>query len=82
MDSARLLQSEGQDVVASAGDGENHIIRLYFQEARIGPVIFPGEGVDVAVVEAFVLFKGFVVVDAPVVVLIPTILISIISKNE
>lgn len=72
VDPAGLLQGEGEDVVAGAGDGENDIVGGDFQNAGIGSVVFPGEGVDVAVVEAAVFCQGLIEVNSPVVVLVPS----------
>lgn len=71
MNSLWLLQCKRENVVTSAGDSQNDIARLHLQEARIHTAVFPGKGVDVAILELAVLLQLVVVVDAPVVVLVP-----------
>ena len=72
MDTTRTVEAEGEDVVARRGDCKNDVIWGYLEEARVGAIVFPGESVDVGVVEAGVFREALVVVDAPVVVLVPT----------
>lgn len=72
VDSAGVFEGKGEDVVSSTGDGENDIVRSYFQQPRVGTVVFPGKGVNVAIVEARVFQQSVVVVDPPVVILIPS----------
>ena len=67
----RGLQAEGEDVVAGRGDCQDYVVAGGTQEAGVGAVVFPGEGVDVRVVETGVFREELVVVDSPVVVLVP-----------
>lgn len=71
VDTAGSFETEGEDVVACGGDCEDDIIGGDFEKACISAVIFPRESVDVGVVEASVLGERLVVMDSPVVVLIP-----------
>ena len=71
MDPAWVSKTKRQDVVASRADCEDDIVGCRPQDAVVCNIIFPGESVDVRVVEAGVFRKGRVVVDTPVVVLIP-----------
>ena len=59
-----------QYIVPSRGHAKNHIIAPNVEETVIDSRIFPGEGVDVLIVELGVLFKSVVVVDASLVVLV------------
>lgn len=72
VDSTRVFKGEGEDVVSSTGDSEDNIVRSYFQQPRVGTVVFPCEGVNVAIVEARVFQQSVVVVDPPVVILVPS----------
>lgn len=71
MDAAAVLEAECEDVVTSRTNGKDDIILVRLQKAHISHVVFPSECIDVGVVEAGVLGKRRVVVDAPVVVLVP-----------
>jgi hypothetical protein len=53
VDAARVLERKGQDVIAGGGDCQNDIVGFDLEDAGVGAVIFPCEGIDVAVVEAF-----------------------------
>lgn len=76
VDAAWLLEAKRQDVVAGGSDGEDNVIGLYFKEACIGTIVFPGEGINIRVIKTAVLFKCFVVVNAPMVVLVPREFVS------
>lgn len=71
VNSTRIGETEGQDVVASRTDSENNIVGCRPQDAVVRDVVFPSESIDVRVIEAGVFCQCRVVVDAPVVVLIP-----------
>lgn len=70
VDAGRGLQRVREDVVARAGDGEHDVVAAELEDLAVDAGVFPGEGVDVLVVELGVFWELVVVVDAPVVVLV------------
>ena len=59
-----------QYIVAGRGHAKNDIITANVEEAMIDAGVFPGEGVDVLVVELGVFLQSVVIVDAPLIVLV------------
>lgn len=59
-----------QYIVSGRGYAKNDIITADVEETMIDPGIFPGEGVDVLIVELGVLSESIVVIDASLVVLV------------
>ena len=71
VNTARTVKAEGQDIVARGGDCENNIVWSNLEEAGVGAVVFPRKGIYVGVVEAGVLWQGLIVVNTPVMILVP-----------
>lgn len=72
VDSAWVRETEGQDVVTCGADSKDNIVSCGLQDSMVCNIVLPGEGVDVRVVESSMFEKCRVVVDAPMVVLVPS----------
>ena len=59
-----------QHVVSSRGYAKNGIVAADVEEAMVDSGVFPGEGINVLVVELGMLFEGVIVVDASLIVLV------------
>ena len=59
-----------QYVISSRGYAKNDVITADVEEAVIDSGIFPGEGVDILIVELGVLLESVVVVNASLVILV------------
>jgi len=72
VDAFGLLKCVSQDVVTRACNGKNDIFRGNLEKASIDARVFPSEGVDVFITELPVLLQLRVVVDSPMVLLVPS----------
>ncbi len=59
-----------QHIISSRGYAKNDIVTADVEEAMVDSGIFPGEGVNVLVVELGMLYESVIVVDASLVVLV------------
>ena len=71
VDAFGLFEREGEDVVSGAGESEDHVVGLDFEDTRVHAAVLPREGIDVLIVELLVLLELVVVINSPVVVLVP-----------
>jgi hypothetical protein len=71
MDATWLLRCVGQDVVSRRGDSKNDIVGRDVENACIDTAVLPSECIDILVIELSVLGQLLVIVDAPVMVLVP-----------
>lgn len=70
MDSVGGFEGVGEDVVACACYCEDDVGRGYVEETVVYAGVFPGEGVDVFLVELGVFLELIIVVDSPVMILV------------
>lgn len=71
VNTSRVLERVRQNIVAGTRNGQDDVVFLNFENACVGSRVLPGKGVDIFVVKLFVFLELVVIVDAPVVSLIP-----------
>lgn len=67
-----LFEGVGEDVVAGTGDGKNDIFRRDLQQTSINSSILPGKSINVLIAKLLVLLQLLIVVDTPMMLLIPS----------
>jgi len=70
VDTRGTLAGVGENVVAGASDSEDDVLGANLENAFVNAGVFPGEGIDVFVIELSVFLELIIIVDPPVVVLV------------